>query len=153
MNESDIAMLQEMPVFGGIRSDVLSGVLERCRLVIRGPGQDFFRENDPGSSFYVLLAGRVEVRKSAHDGVISLGELRRGDCFGEMSLIDLGPRSATVRALDECTAVELDWGSLQTLAETDMEQFSLLQMNVARELSRRLRAADRRYLDARARSG
>jgi CRP-like cAMP-binding protein len=46
--------------------------------------------------------------------------------------------------VEDCTAIELTTASLLTLAETDLEQFALIYMNIARELSRRLRLADER---------
>jgi len=61
-----------------------------------------------------------------------------------MALLDLFPRSASVLALAPCTAIELSTATLYKLYETHLEQFALIQMNIARELSRRLRAADER---------
>jgi CRP-like cAMP-binding protein len=59
-----------------------------------------------------------------------------------MSLIDLGRRSASVFALSDCKAIELTSTSLLELYEHHLEQFALIQMNISRELSRRLRIAD-----------
>jgi CRP-like cAMP-binding protein len=73
-----------------------------------------------------------------------LGRLRQGDCFGEMALLDLFPRSASVRATAPCSALALSTASFHKLYETDVEQFAIVQMNIARELSRRLREADER---------
>jgi len=60
-------------------------------------------EGSEGESMYHLLRGRVEVLKQvAEDRQISVRELLPGDVFGEMTLFLDSPRSATVRALDEC---------------------------------------------------
>jgi CRP-like cAMP-binding protein len=59
-----------------------------------------------------------------------------------MSLIDLGRRSASVLAMSDCTAIELKASALLDLYEHDLAQFALVQMKLARELSRRLRVAD-----------
>ena len=72
-----------------------------------------------------------------------------GDCFGEMALLDLYPRSASVRAEADCTAIELAPDNLLRLFEHDAEQFALIQMNIAREMSRRLRATDELLFRAR----
>jgi CRP-like cAMP-binding protein len=107
----------------------------------------FFREGDRAESMFVLESGEVAVLKRWEGRQYLLGHLREGDCFGEMALLDLFPRSASVRAVADCAAIELSTASLFSLYETDLEQFALVQMNIARELSRRLRAADeRRFL-------
>jgi CRP-like cAMP-binding protein len=56
--------------------------------------------------------------------------------------MDIFPRSATVCAVEDCRAIEIATSALQRLAERDMEQFALIQMNIGREVSRRLRATD-----------
>jgi CRP-like cAMP-binding protein len=97
---------------------------------------------------FVLEAGEVAVLRRWEGQHLTLGHLREGDCFGEMALIDLFPRSATVQAVETCNAIELSTESFHRLAEVDLEQFALLHMNIARELSRRLRVADDRFFHA-----
>lgn len=76
----------------------------------------------------------------ADDKLVRL--LEPGDCFGEMALIDLYPRSASIMALEDCAAIEISTSALHTLYERYLEQSALLHMNIARELSRRLRQSD-----------
>jgi CRP-like cAMP-binding protein len=59
-----------------------------------------------------------------------------------MALMDLLPRSASVRADEDCAALELGIATLHALFEHDVEQFALVQMNMGREISRRLRQTD-----------
>lgn len=146
MEAKRIALLQQMPLFGGIREDALSFLLEVSRDVHVRAGAFFFREGDPGESMFVLDSGTVEVRKKTRQATLLLSRLGPGDCFGEMTLIDLAPRSASVQALEDCGAFEIFAASLHRLYERDLEQFALIQMNMARELSRRLRATDERLL-------
>ena len=77
---------------------------------------------------------------------IKLQYLVRGDCFGEMSVIDLNPRSASVVAVEDCVALEISQQALYVLYEHYLEQFTLIQMNLLREVSRRLRALDERLM-------
>lgn len=149
MQESRIATLQRMPIFGAIRADMLEFRLGQAAVVERAAGEFFFRENDKAQSMFVLEAGAAEVLKQWDDQQYLLGTLRTGDCFGEMALMDLFPRSASVRASEACTAIELSTDIFQQLYEKDLEQFTLLQMNIGREVSRRLRAADERLFRAR----
>jgi CRP-like cAMP-binding protein len=140
--------LQGMPIFGGLRRDTLAALLDTAASRTQLAGECFFREGDRAESLFVLESGEVEVFRLYDGREHLLARLGAGDCFGEMALLDLLPRSATVRALTPCTAIELSTASLFRLYETDLEQFALVQMNVARELSRRLREADERLLQA-----
>ena len=91
---------------------------------------------------FVLEKGRVAVLKSWVGQTQRLAFLDRGDCFGEMALIEMGARSASVQALEECAAIELSIDILHELYQHDLEQFTIIQMNMGREVSRRLRKAD-----------
>lgn len=142
MQERRIELLQGMPIFGAIRADVLDFLIERAHLVAVPAGDFFFREGDDGQGMFVLEAGRVAVLKNWQGRHYKLHEFCSGDCFGEMSLMDLMPRSASVKALEDCSAIELRPEQLMRLFEHDAEQFALIQMNMGREVSRRLRATD-----------
>jgi CRP-like cAMP-binding protein len=89
-----------------------------------------------------LESGRVAVLKDWAGREMLLRHLDPGDCFGEMALLDLFDRSASVRAVDDCRAMALTSAHLYRLFEHDAAQFALIQMNIAREMSRRLRDAD-----------
>jgi len=143
-----IALLQGMPVFGGIRDDTLTFLLERSSMVRVAAGEYFFREDDEAQSMFVLEGGKAAVVKNWQGHQYLLSELARGDCFGEMSLMDMRHRSASVTAVELCHAIELSTASLYALYEKDLEQFTLIQMNMGREVSRRLRDADEQLFQA-----
>ncbi len=135
-------MLQAMPIFGGIREDILEFILAEARIVSISRGDYFFRENVRGTSMYVLEQGKVLVTKHWEGHEYMLAEMGKGDCFGEMSLIDLGPRTASVLALEDCRAIKLTNVNILKIYQHDLEQFVMIQMNMAREISRRLRRTD-----------
>lgn len=149
MQPMRIELLQRMPIFGAIRDDALLFLLAQAREVGVAAGGYFFRENDPARSMFVLESGQVAVIKGwrGHDFV--LHQMAPGDCFGEMALMDLCPRSASVRAESDCVAIELTSTDLLRLFERDAEQFALVQMNIGREVCRRLRATDELLFQAR----
>ncbi len=91
---------------------------------------------------FVLEKGKVTVCKTWNSEEHFLEQLSQGDCFGEMALIDLHPRSASVMAVESCSAIELGYAAMLDLHRHNPEQFTLIQMNISRELSRRLRLAD-----------
>jgi CRP/FNR family cyclic AMP-dependent transcriptional regulator len=65
-----------------------------------------------------------------------------------MALMDHGPRSASVRAIADCSAICLSAANLYKLYTIDSKQFALIQMNMGREVCRRLREADNRVVRA-----
>jgi CRP/FNR family cyclic AMP-dependent transcriptional regulator len=148
MQEARIELLQHMPVFGGIRADVLRFLLGLCPVVSVPASEFFFRENDQADSMFVLEAGVAAVLKSWGGREYLLRTLKEGDCFGEMAIMDLFPRSASVRAVEDCTAIRLSAANLYQVYAHDLEQFALIQMNMGREVCRRLRESDNRLLRA-----
>ena len=149
MRTHQIELLQRMPIFGAIRRDALELLLDDARRREVAAGGYFFRENDEADSMWVLVNGTVVISKSWQGNELLLRRLQGGDCFGEMALLDLFPRSASARADQPCTAIEITPAQLHRLSEHDMEQFALIQMNIGREMSRRLRDADELLFRAR----
>jgi CRP-like cAMP-binding protein len=137
-----VAILQQVAIFGALDADALHTILAASVSICRPEGAEFFHEGDAGDAMYVLEAGAVEVLKDSPRGQRRLGRLEAGACFGEMALMDLSPRSATVRALMPCVAIEIPFVALLSLYESNVVQFAILMMNMGREVSRRLRIAD-----------
>ncbi len=142
MDTVRIELLQQMPIFGGIDEAALQYLLDTVPSIDVAKREFFFREGDPADGMYVLESGRVAVLKEWDGRKLLLRELEAGDCFGEMALLDLFPRSASVRAEADCRAIALTPGHLYRLYEHDAKPFAMIQMNIAREMSRRLRYAD-----------
>ncbi|MBY4676247.1 Crp/Fnr family transcriptional regulator [Marinobacterium arenosum] len=144
MPTSKLEILQQMPIFGGISDEALQFLLVRSSAVKLDAGEFFFHEGDSAESLYVLERGKVSITKCWEEQNCIIRYLAQGDCFGEMALIDMGPRSATVRAEEDCCAIELSLNALYELYQQDPTQFAMIQMNMARELSRRLREVNER---------
>src|SRR5262249_49109043 len=72
-------------------------LLGLCPVVSVPTNEFFFREHDQADTMFVLEAGKVAVLKSWRGQEYLLRTLKEGDCFGEMAVIDLLPRSASVR--------------------------------------------------------
>jgi CRP-like cAMP-binding protein len=148
MEEPRIELLQRMPVFGGIRAEILQFMVGVCPVVSVPASEFFFREHDQADSMFVLEAGKAAVLKSWGGQQHLLRTLKEGDCFGEMAVMDLCPRSASVRAVEDCTALRISAANLYQVYARDLKQFALIQMNMGREVSRRLRESDERLFRA-----
>ena len=105
MEKASINLLKGVALFGGLDDRALGLLLDRARLVSMSKGQSFFREGDAADSLFILQSGRVAILKAWHDHEYVLRRLEPRQCFGEMALMDLGPRSASVLALEDSTAV------------------------------------------------
>lgn len=142
MDPAQIQLLQGMPIFGGISEATLEFLLQAAKITRVPKSKYFFHENDPGRSVFVLQQGRVAVMKLWKGTQQLLHHFEKGDCFGEMALMDFSPRSASVLAVEDSEAIEISSANLHELYKKDLQQFTLIQMNMGREVSRRLREAD-----------
>jgi len=93
-HDARIRHLQRVPLFSGFSEDELRRVVDLSRIVEIPAGTVVTQLGEPGDSFFVLVDGTVAVHTPLGGGA----ELRPGDFFGEMSLLDGEPRSATIVA-------------------------------------------------------
>jgi len=109
-------------------------------------GDVLFNEGDPPESLYLVLSGRLAIALAnpidKRESVVALME--SGDLFGEMGMLDDGPRSAMARALEPTTVLSIPYA--QVLAMFD-ENPKLL-WNVARLLAQRMRVTDEALADS-----
>lgn len=98
------------------------------------------REGEPGSELFVVLAGEIEVTKRALEGDDHrLALLGPGTSFGEVTLVDRGPRSATVRAVVPTTVGVLSMAAFDQMVAADPDLRAALYSGLARFLAQRLR--------------
>jgi len=144
----DREFLAQIPIFGGLSEAVLTKILGAAREVNVAAGARVIGEGDLAVNMFVVRDGELEICKLGRNGAeFCLAILKRGDCVGEMSIIDIQPRSATVRAIGAATLYVLDQTAIAKLYQTDLEVYTLLVLNIAREISRRLRHANQVLVD------
>jgi CRP-like cAMP-binding protein len=135
--------LREIGLFGGLDDDVLEGLCRTLSILDMDSGAVVFHEGDNGREMFVLLDGEVEVlRRSKRGHETRVAVLGPGDWFGEMSILDVLPRSATARVVAPSRLLRLTAHELDALYRRDLRAYALLVLNIAREMSRRLRVAD-----------
>jgi CRP/FNR family cyclic AMP-dependent transcriptional regulator len=151
MGDARIDLLRNTSIFAAMTPRALELLLDRARRREVAKGEYFFREGDEGSSIYVLESGRVSILKRWQQEDYVIRTLVAGDFFGEISVLDLLPRSASVIAEEDCASVEFRAIDVLAVARHDIEQFTMIYMNIARELGRRLRQANELLFEAKIR--
>lgn len=142
-DRSSLAELRGIALFGAVSDEVLQFLVDRLQVLTPAAGQMVFREGDEARDMFVVIGGEMEVLKRSQTGVDArVALLGPGDWFGEMSVLDVQPRSATVRALAPARLLRIRASNLDELYRHDVKSYALLVLNIARELSRRLRVAD-----------
>jgi len=102
--------------------------LSQHELQVFEDGDTIFREGEESSEMFVLRSGKVEILKDVGGHQVRLAILERGSFFGEMSLLEGLPRSATARAIGKATLLVLRPGSLLIQIRRDPTfAFELLQ--------------------------
>jgi CRP/FNR family transcriptional regulator, cyclic AMP receptor protein len=141
--ELPLDVMRRIAMFSALSDSSLELLRDLLVLQKLSVGEVLFREGDAGAELFVVLSGELEVLKSARgtrDTRVAL--LGPTDVVGEMSMLDGKPRSATVRGLSPVKLGVLTGQSLDALYRRDLKGYAILILNMAREVSRRLRVAD-----------
>jgi CRP/FNR family cyclic AMP-dependent transcriptional regulator len=141
-----IEFLQSHALFGGVSDEGMEVIRPLLKEERFGKGDLIVKEGDSGDRLYFICEGSVEVLKDVSsatgDAHRQLAVLVAGDTFGEMELIDIQLRSASVKALEDVSALTLSNRDMHRIYKSNLEVFTMVVMNMAREISRRLRIAD-----------
>lgn len=131
-------ILRSVPLFEGLSRREISRVMKETQKQSFSPAKSIVSEGDSGGRFFVILDGLANVTVNGR----KKATLSRGDFFGEMSVIDKGPRSATVTTETQVTTLSLASWSLLALLE---ENFSMAR-KVMQGLCQRIRSEQKSVL-------
>lgn len=137
-------ILRDIGLFGGLDDESLTILARELPTLHVEVGETVVEEGDLAREMFVVVGGELEVvKRGPRGGEFRVALFGPGDWFGEMSILDVMPRSATVRAVAPTMLVRVTNEHVEKLLyRRDLKAYSLLIMNIARELSRRLRVAD-----------
>lgn len=140
--------VRTVPIFHDLDAknlEVLFDLLEERKWDV---GDVICSEGELGRSMFIIREGEVEVvRKSSRGNTIPIVHLGPGETFGEMTLVELQPRSASVVVRKKAVTYSLTNLSLWNLYKADNFAYIIILQNITRMLSRRLRKADSRIVE------
>jgi CRP/FNR family transcriptional regulator, cyclic AMP receptor protein len=140
------AFLLTTPFFGGLTDaslDLLISMLVERSFAV---GETVVVEGEPGRSLFIVRSGQLAVNKQTDSGrSFRMSSLEPGDFFGEMTLIEMQNRSATVVVESPTVLYELTAQNLYACYKADIHAYVIVIQNISRELCRRLRRADDRF--------
>jgi signal transduction histidine kinase len=137
--------LAQNRLFAGIESGLLDEIASDVRVVQLDAGEIVFREGDPGDLLYLVGAGSVKLSKSCQDGQQeTLGFIQSGNFFGEMGLLDGGPRSSMATAAEPTLLGVVDEPTFQHILDLAP---SHLHMNFLRSVSERMRNVNAHFIN------
>lgn len=142
-NESQIvALLERVQLFHNLPRTDLRHIARLCTIRTASSGELLFREGDPGTSFYMICSGSVEIIKERPLGRhLRLAVRSTGDTFGEMALLTGEPRAATARALEETVLLSVLHEHFEKLIGGDS-----LAVRMLRGLAGNLYTMDERFV-------
>ncbi len=145
-DEADLLQwLPSIAFFGGLEVPTLQRIIAMLGVHHVVPEQEVCRQGEAGRALYLVRSGEVLVwREDEHGRRVKLVRLGPGEFFGEMALIDIQKRSASVTATRPALLYSLGTRDLLTLYNDDVPGYVMVIQNLARELSRRLRVTNAR---------
>jgi CRP/FNR family cyclic AMP-dependent transcriptional regulator len=134
-----LATLRRLPLFAPLSRPelrVVDGLLHERRYLT---GEVVFDEGEEGQALYVIISGRVLICRQGAPETGRIAELGPGMVFGELALLDNGPRSAQARATEDCVLASLSRSDFESLLDTHAVVASKIALELARQLGRQLR--------------
>ncbi|HAJ26469.1 MAG TPA: hypothetical protein DCG53_04365 [Syntrophus sp. (in: bacteria)] len=152
--QDEATLLQEPEIFRDLSSEQISEVIGIARRVSFSAGAIIMKEGDIGDTMYIMMEGTVEVVKSlilgdfddeqetANNKVFTRLDASDHAVFGEIALLEAQRRTATIKAVTDCTLYEIRKDDFLNLAESDCALGYRILLNLARIVSTRLRKSD-----------
>ena len=140
--EDILPILSKISIFAGLsrkQLDTLFRLLEKAHYKA---GETVFIEGSKPSHIYIVQSGSVKLVVNAKQTPLELIVFEEGHCFGETSVIGIQPHAATAISVEDTELIVLSRKALLSVFKVDLELFSILILNIAREACRRLHKTD-----------
>lgn len=131
-------LLERHPLLVNLEPAQLDRIARAGEIESYNPGEPIVVEGSLGDALFLVLSGQTAV----HQGAKTFATLEGGDVFGEMSLVEPAPRSASVTAMSAAFVFRLPHDALRELLSEDAHAASVLLVQIVKTLSDRLRRAN-----------
>ncbi|HBR16208.1 MAG: hypothetical protein A3G39_00550 [Deltaproteobacteria bacterium RIFCSPLOWO2_12_FULL_43_16] len=144
----DPKTLREMAFFSDLSEDELNAISKIVNKKNYKIGEAVFKENEDGTSMYIIRKGEVKACKAAPDGeLMTLTLMKDGEIFGEMSFLDERPRSATIIAISNTEAYWIDKHDFEKLVDTHPRMVYKILKNIIFTIHSIVRGMNTRYIE------
>ncbi len=141
-----LTALQSVPIFSEVHEDTLNALVTAAEVKELVRGDVLFNEGDEPNSLHIVLSGRIAIvmisEVDDRESVVAL--MDSGDLFGELGLLDSGARSATARAIEPTSILEIRYDHVRKIFDEQPD----LVWAAARMLAQRLRTMDEALSDS-----
>ncbi len=134
---SIINVIKSSPLFFELFDEEIDSIVQDCQVLSLEEGDYIFKEGDEGNEIYLILTGGAFVQK----GNVKLVELRKGDLFGEMVLLDERTRTADIVSSNFTDVLVLSYDVIFGIFKKNPKIFSLLMLNLCRLMAKRLKGS------------
>lgn len=140
--------LKSTTLFHEFSEEELDEFIELCDPVSAPKGEVIVKQDDEGDCMYIVITGSAKVTHHKQGRDIDLATLKEGDFFGELALVDEGPRSADVVALQDCTLLKITQAVISAVAGVYPTAAFKFLIAIGRIMVDRLRQSNQRYVDS-----
>ena len=144
--EDVLPILNKISILAGFSDKQLYSVFSLLEKVSYKTGEIIFEQDQEPSHIYIIQTGKIKLFVSKDGTPFELIEFGQGHCFGEASVIGIQPHAATAVAVEDTELIVLSRTTLLSIYKSDLEIFSILILNIAREVCRRLHASSETLL-------
>lgn len=137
-----LPIIKKVTIFSGLNDSEARRICESCSVMEAKVGEIILQEGTPATEIFIILSGKVTVVLGLKDEPMVLTEFDAGNCIGEASVIGIQEHSASAVVTETATLLVLSRQVLMDIFETDKALFSMLILNIAREIARRLHHTD-----------
>lgn len=135
--------LRSVPIFAGLEDGALELLMAKAKEMETGAGTCILPEGETSNRLHIIVEGSVRVcKRLGKRDEVELARLGAGEFFGEMCILETLPRSASVVAITNTRLLSLSAFDFLHLHQQQPAQYGILVLNLARDLSRRLRRLD-----------
>ena len=144
--ENVLPILNKISILAGLSDPQLYTIFRLLSCVSYKANETVFEQGEEPGHIYIVKKGKVKLVVWEDGTPLELIEFEQGHCFGEASVIGIQPHQGAAIAVIDTQLIVLSRKSLMSIYDSDKELFSILILNIAREVCRRLYASDDIFL-------